>query len=78
MFCVDLIENGSEIQVTENNKKDYVKAYCLAKMNKEIRAQIHTLMKGIREIIPNDLITLLTENDLGLILSGFTKIDGYL
>lgn len=78
IFCVDLVENGREIQVNEGNKKEYVKKYCLAKMNKEIRTQTHTLMKGIMEIIPHDLISLLTENELGLILSGITKIDGYL
>ena len=62
--------------MNELNKKDYVKAFCLAKMNKEIRAQSHTFMKGINEIIPYDLISLLQENELGIILSGITKIDG--
>lgn len=46
-------------------------------MNKEIRTQTHTLMKGVLEIIPYDLISLLNENELGLALSGFTTIDGY-
>ena len=77
IVCVDLIENGGNIKVNENNKKEYVKAYCSAKMNKEIRTQAYTIMKGILEIIPYDLINLLTENDLGLILSGITKIDGF-
>ena len=77
ILCVDLVENGREIQVNESNKKEYVKTFCLAKMNKEIRTQTHTLMKGIMEIIPHDLIGLLTENDLGLILSGTTKINGF-
>ena len=71
-----MIENGREIQVTESNKKDYVKAFCLAKMNKEIRTQTHTLMKGILEIVPHDLISMLTESELGIVLSGITKIDG--
>jgi len=78
IFCIDLVENGSKIQVNDKNKKEYVEAYCMAKMNKEIQAQIITLMKGIREIIPHDLISLLSENELGLVLSGFTKIDGFL
>ena len=62
--------------MTEKNKKEYVKAFCLAKMNKEIRTQTHTLMKGILEIIPHDLLNLLNENELGMILSGISKIDG--
>jgi len=75
---IDLIENGREIQVTESNKKDYVKAFCLAKMNKEIRTQTHTLMKGILEIIPHDLMNFLNESELGMVLSGISKIDGFL
>lgn len=75
-LCIDLIENGRNIPVNEENKKDYVKLFCLAKMNKEIRTQTHTLMKGVLEIIPFDLITLLHENELGLVLSGFSTIDG--
>ena len=46
-------------------------------MNKEIRAQTHTLMKGILEIIPIDLINLISESELGIILSGISKIDGF-
>ena len=71
------IKNGRNILVTESNKKDYVKALCLAKMSKEIRAQTYTLMKGIQEIIPYDLMNLLTANELGIVLSGITKIDGF-
>ena len=75
-FCINLIENGQEIPLTEENKKEYVKAFCLAKMNKEIRTQTHTLMKGILEIIPHDLIDLLNESELGMALSGISVIDG--
>ena len=46
-------------------------------MNKEIRAQTHTLMKGILEIIPHDLINLISESELGIILSGISKIDRF-
>ena len=34
---IDLIENGSHIEVTELNKKDYVKAIARYKMTDEIR-----------------------------------------
>ena len=76
-YNIDLIENGSNIPVVESNKKDYVKAFCLAKMNKEIRTQTHTFMKGIVEIIPHDLISLLNESELGMVLAGISKIDGF-
>ena len=54
-----------------------MKAFCLAKMNKEIRAQTFTLMKGIFEIIPYDLLNLLNEKELGMVFSGIPKIDGF-
>jgi len=72
-----LIENGREIKVTEANKNDFVKAFCLAKMNKEIRAQTHTIMKGILEIIPQDLMDMMHESEFGMLLSGITKIEGF-
>ena len=75
-YNIDLIENGKNTPVDESNKKEYVKAFCLAKMNKEIRTQTHTLMKGIIEVIPHDLISLLNESELGMVLSGIGKIDG--
>ena len=75
-YNIDLIENGKNTPVDESNKKKYVKAFCLAKMNKEIRTQTHNLMKGIIEVIPHDLISLLNESELGMVLSGIGKIDG--
>lgn len=33
---VDLIENGRNISVTNENKKEYVKRFCYAKMGSEI------------------------------------------
>ena len=76
LISIDLKENGKNIAVTEANKKEYIELFCLAKMNKEIRAQAYTIRKGILEIIPADLLELLHENELGMVISGINKIEG--
>ena len=32
LIQLELVENGSEVPVTEENKKDFIKKYCYAKM----------------------------------------------
>ena len=72
---VELVENGNKIKVTESNKKDFVKAMSYAKMVKEIEPQIDAMIQGITEIIPNHLLSFISEQDLGFRLAGVQKID---
>ncbi len=36
---IELIKEGKTISVSENNKKEYIKALCIAKMTNEIEHQ---------------------------------------
>ena len=76
LITLNLAEGGENIPVTEKNKKDYVKKFCHAKMISEIHAQTSSLVKGFLEVIPGDLLFLLDENELGLKLAGYSKVDG--
>ena len=62
LINIDLKKNGKDICVTEQNKKEYIKEFCYSKMIKEIKAQTHTIMMGILEVIQIDLIKILDEN----------------
>lgn len=73
---VELIENGNQIDVTEENKKEFVKAIAYAKMAKEIQPQTEALIQGISEIIPIEALSIINEKDLGVRLAGSQKIDG--
>ena len=75
---IELIENGSQIDVNESNKKEFVKAVAYAKMAKEIESQTESLMHGITEIIPLQELSLINEQDLGVRLAGVPDINGSL
>lgn len=63
------------MEVTEENKKEYVKAMASFKMTEEIKEQIQAFIKGFYEIIPKRSLNYVNEQELGLILSGVKKID---
>jgi len=75
---IELKENGNQIDVVENNKKEFVKAMAYAKMGREIEKQTEALMFGISEIIPTNAFSLITEQDLGVRLAGVPSINGFL
>ena len=73
---VELIENGSQVEVVDSNKKEFVKAMAYAKMAKEIDIQTEAMIEGITEIIPAEALPIINEKDLGLRLAGAPAIDG--
>ena len=75
MEIVDLIENGRNVDVTEENKFDYVQKLCSAKLYDNIKPQVEALLKGFYEIIPQKLISIFNYNELELVISGSPKID---
>lgn len=71
----DLIENGRNIPVTEENKNEYVNKVCQMKMTVAIRDQLEQYLKGFYEIIPYKLISIFNEQELELLISGLPNID---
>ncbi|KAL4429870.1 hypothetical protein ABPG74_022893 [Tetrahymena malaccensis] len=74
-YTLDLIPNGRNIEVTEQNKKEYVKQIAHFKMTEEIKEQIQSFLKGFYEILPQRSLKYMNEQELGLLLSGVKKID---
>ncbi|XP_073669096.1 E3 ubiquitin-protein ligase HUWE1 isoform X4 [Paramisgurnus dabryanus] len=71
----DLKANGANIIVTEENKKEYVHLVCQMKMTGAIRKQLAAFLEGFYEIIPKRLISIFTEQELELLISGLPTID---
>ncbi|XP_014824117.1 PREDICTED: E3 ubiquitin-protein ligase HUWE1 isoform X11 [Poecilia mexicana] len=71
----DLKPNGANIIVTEENKKEYVHLVCQMKMTGAIRKQLAAFLEGFYEIIPKRLISIFTEQELELLISGLPTID---
>lgn len=72
---IELIPNGISIKVNEQNKKEYVKLMCYAKMFSEIKEQTLSFIKGFNEIIPKEALVLFDEKELGMKLCGLSEID---
>jgi E3 ubiquitin-protein ligase HUWE1 len=72
---VDLVENGSQIAVTDDNKKEYVRLVANAKMTSSIEKQIEAFNNGFREVIPIEKFSMFDEHELELLLNGMPEID---
>ncbi|CAF1080113.1 unnamed protein product [Didymodactylos carnosus] len=71
----ELIPNGSNIVVTNENKHEYVRLVCQEKMIGSIRQQINAFLDGFYSIIPKSLISIFNEQELELLISGLPDID---
>jgi len=71
----DLITNGRNIQVSDENKKEYVRLVCQMKMTGAIRKQLSAFLEGFYDIIPRRLISIFNEQELELLLSGLPDIN---
>ncbi|GAA5961735.1 hypothetical protein JCM21900_000844 [Sporobolomyces salmonicolor] len=72
---VDLIPNGRNIAVTNENKHEYVRLIADSRLSIEIKDQMDALLKGLYEIVPKDLLQIFTERELELLISGLPEID---
>ncbi|KAK4052443.1 E3 ubiquitin-protein ligase tom1 [Microbotryomycetes sp. JL201] len=82
---VDLIPNGRNIAVTNENKHDYVRLIADQRLSIEIKDQINAsprcfagtnaLLKGLYEIVPKELLRIFSEKELELLISGLPEID---
>ena len=72
---VDLIDNGRNIPVTEENKQEYVQLVVEHRLIKSVDEQLNNFLKGFHEIIPKELISIFNEQELELLISGLPDID---
>ncbi|KAI1461171.1 hypothetical protein F4805DRAFT_315846 [Annulohypoxylon moriforme] len=71
----DLIENGRNVPVTEENKHDYVRLVVEHKLLTSVKTQMENFLKGFHEIIPAELISIFNEQELELLISGLPDVD---
>ncbi|XP_076803668.1 E3 ubiquitin-protein ligase SMURF2-like isoform X2 [Clavelina lepadiformis] len=71
----ELKPNGSNIAVTESNKREYVKLYVNWRFLRGIEAQFLSLSKGFYELVPQHLLRQFDERELELIIGGLGKIN---
>ncbi|SGZ56028.1 CIC11C00000003549 [Sungouiella intermedia] len=71
----DLKPNGRNIEVTEENKHEYVELICEWKIYKRIEEQFKAFIDGFNELIPQELVNVFDERELELLIGGLAEID---
>ncbi|CAG5120620.1 unnamed protein product, partial [Candidula unifasciata] len=71
----ELVPCGANVLVTDDNKREYVKLVCQMKMRGAIRQQLNAFLEGFYDIIPKKLVSIFTEQELELLISGLPTID---
>ena len=72
---IDLVPDGRHIPVTEHNKREYVRLITDLKMTRSIEPQLQAFLAGFHELIPRSLVSLFTDYELELLISGLPEID---
>lgn len=72
---IDLVENGRNIPVTEENKQEYVRLVVEYRLQTSVKEQMSNFITGFHEIIPQDLVAIFDEQELELLISGLPDID---
>lgn len=74
-MTVDLKENGRNLPVTNQNKKEYVDLVTNWRIQKRIEEQFNCFAQGFNELIPQDLINVFDERELELLIGGIAEMD---
>ncbi|GEQ68722.1 hypothetical protein JCM33374_g2390 [Metschnikowia sp. JCM 33374] len=72
---VDLKPGGRDIEVTQENKHEYVELICEWKIHKRIEEQFKAFIDGFNELIPQELVNVFDERELELLIGGLAEID---
>lgn len=75
MTTEDLIPDGRNIDVTNENKKEYVDLMVKWRIEKRIAEQFQAFKEGFQELVPQDLINVFDERELELLIGGIAEID---
>ncbi|KAF4536533.1 C2 calcium-dependent membrane targeting [Lasiodiplodia theobromae] len=72
---IDLKPGGQDIEVTNENKREYVELITEWRIQKRVEEQFNAFIAGFHELIPADLITVFDERELELLIGGIADID---
>lgn len=72
---VDLVPNGSQIAVTDENKFDYVRLVAHHRMTSAISAQIDAFLSGFYDLVPPELVCIFSPAELELLICGLPDVN---
>uniref|UniRef100_A0A3P9J8Z2 E3 ubiquitin-protein ligase NEDD4-like n=1 Tax=Oryzias latipes TaxID=8090 RepID=A0A3P9J8Z2_ORYLA len=74
-YQVDLKPSGSELVVTNDNKKEYIDLVIQWRFVNRVQKQMNAFLEGFTELIQIDLIKIFDENELELLMCGLGDVD---
>lgn len=75
IITIPLVPGGEDIEVTQENKREYVEAITEYRIAKRVEEQQLALQAGLNEVIPQDLLNVFDERELELLIGGMADID---
>ncbi|KAF2117563.1 hypothetical protein BDV96DRAFT_395510 [Lophiotrema nucula] len=72
---IELKPGGEDIEVTNENKKEYVDLITEWRIQKRVEEQFQAFVSGFHELIPADLVNVFDERELELLIGGIADID---
>lgn len=75
MQIVDLVENGRNIPVTEENKHEFIRLMTEFRLTRAVQEQLEHFLKGFHDIVPAELVSIFSEQELELLISGLPDIN---
>ena len=71
----ELVKDGANIPVTNENKQLFIVKSCKAKLYEEIKSQIEALLSGLYELVPKEKLAIFDYREIELMISGLPDID---
>lgn len=69
------MEGGKDIDVTNENKYEYVQRMAYQKLYNSIKKQMDAFLQGFYDIVPKQLVQIFDNRELELLISGLPNID---
>ncbi|XP_042634656.1 E3 ubiquitin-protein ligase NEDD4-like isoform X12 [Cyprinus carpio] len=74
-YQVDLKPSGSDMVITNDNKKEYIDLVIQWRFVNRVQKQMNAFLEGFTELIAIDLIKIFDENELELLMCGLGDVD---
>uniref|UniRef100_A0AAY4DF09 HECT-type E3 ubiquitin transferase n=1 Tax=Denticeps clupeoides TaxID=299321 RepID=A0AAY4DF09_9TELE len=74
-YQVDLKPSGSDMVVTNDNKREYIELVIQWRFVNRVQKQMNAFLEGFTELIQVDLIKIFDENELELLMCGLGDVD---
>ena len=71
----DLVSNGDEILVTDENKEEFVDRICEMKTRGEFNEELEAFLRGFNLIVPSLLVSMFSPSELQLVIAGESSIN---